>query len=172
MPRKILKMRKTKNIQYNNEILCVSYDEVTLEKACTIDYHSYRNNSFSTFGEIENLFNALNISITQNGQLIDFESINNLDFVLCMRIHEELKDELYLSKNEFTQFTKECLDFLTDGSGKMKMPYELLLAIKIINKEIVLNINELNNLNIKVYEKIETAKSIIKKQVNSAENSN
>ena len=165
-------MRKTKNLQYNNQILCVSYDEVTLEKACIIDYHAYKNNSFSTFGEIENLFNTLNISITQNGQLIDFKTINNLDFVLCMKIHAELKDELYLSKNEFTQFTKECLDFLTDGSGKMKMPYELLLAIKIINKEIVLNINELNNLNIKVYEKIETAKSIIKKQVNSAENSN
>jgi hypothetical protein len=44
------------------------------------------------------------------------------------------------------------------------------LAIKLINKEIVLSINELNNLNVKNYEKIEIAKSIIKKQVNPDEN--
>jgi|688.fasta_scaffold04187_7 hypothetical protein len=162
--------RKTKYIQYKEQILCVNYDEVTLEKASLIDYNSYKENSFSSLKEVQNLFDILKITITQNEVPIKFDNVNTLDFVLCMIIYNAIKTELFLSKQEFADFTKECVDFLSDATAKLKMPYELLLAIKLINKEIVLSINELNNLNVKNYEKIEIAKSIIKKQVNPDEN--
>ena len=74
-----------------------------------------------------------------------------------------------MNKEEIEIFSKECEEYLKSQTTELKMPYELLLARNILNGTISLNLSDFENMEIKKYEKIQLALSILQKQVDESE---
>ena len=74
-----------------------------------------------------------------------------------------------MNKEEIEIFSKECGEYLKSQTTELKMPYELLLARNILNGTISLSLSDFENMEIKKYEKIQLALSILQKQVDDSE---
>lgn len=159
----------TKYIEHKSNNYCIFFPDITVKLAMTIDYCSYKNNNQTTFTEMISLFDNLDIRMILIDRVLEKEEIKS-DFGLCYKAYEAIKDELFLSDKEFLEFTNECKMFLDDKSGSTKMPQELLIASNLLNNRLIFSLNDIENMNIKKYEKIQLALSLLKNKVEEAIN--
>ena len=155
----------------NDEEFDLIYESISVKHAVEIDFKSYGKNGFSSFFEMRNIIDFLKIQLFKNQELFyDSENPNKiLEFNLVKKIYDEIKNAFYLSEEELENFENDCVEFLKDESYDKKMPYELLLAKNIFNGLLTINLSDFENMDIKKYEKIQIALSILKKQVESQE---
>lgn len=166
---KYILKNKTK-LQIENNDYELLHEIITVAKAAEIDYKSYNQDRYSTFFEMRNIVDCLDLTLIQDGNIIYSSNTkdNNLGFNFVKAIFEKLKNSLCLSEEEIESFTKECINFLDSEDKNLKMPYELLIANNIHNKTIIISLSDFENMEIKKYEKIQLALQIIKKKVNEA----
>jgi len=134
------------------------FENITVNKASAIDYEA-RLVEFNSLSECKAVFNNLRIVLKQNNQTIfdtEQNSYENLDFDIALKIYKNIKKELCLSDDEIQEFSDTLLRYFADKQHE-KMPLELIIAQNIINKTTALSLAELENMNIKKYEKIQIA---------------
>lgn len=152
-----------------NENICeLKFQDITVEQASKIDYESYKTGHYNSFSEMKALFSLIDLEIYyKNEKIFDSKKndIESQDFSLCVQIYNTIRPELFLGKEEFAQFSRDCVAFLSDQSSGLRMPHELLLAHNILNNGATLSISEIERMNIKKYEKIITAISILQKHI-------
>lgn len=155
-----------KPIQIKSDLYELRFPDITVEKAAEIDYGSYSRGQYNSFTEMQKLLCSIDFELYQNEVKI-FDSresdIEREDFQLCVQIYQAIKSELFLDKMEFANFSKECVDFLNNSDSKAKMPYELLLAHNVVNNNATMALSDIEKMNIKKYEKLITAISILQK---------
>lgn len=157
-----------KPFKVKSDICELRFPDITVEEASKIDYESYKSNEHNSFLEMKALFSSIDFEIYyKNTKIYDSKDsdIEEQDFDFCVQVYNTIKSELYLNKEEFAKFSKECVDFLNNSDSKSKMPYELLLAHNILNNNATLTVSEIEKMNIKKYEKIITAISILQKHL-------
>ena len=140
-------MQHRKTLQFLNEECSLIFDEISVDLALQIDYNGFD----SSFKECESLFENIKFQILKNNQIVFNSNIDNpldLDYVLSQKIFNIIKNELYLSEIESKQYISDCIDFL-NSKNTSKMPPELLISINLINRNVQLNLQELENMNIK-----------------------
>lgn len=141
-------------IQFNNYI--VLFEEITVKKAAILDFES-REIYYNSFSECTAFFKNISLQILQDDVII-FDSrkhdSNNLDFNLMYQVYHLIKPYLCLSENEITEFKKVLEDYFS-GEEKNRLPYEYIIAQNILNKSVVMSLNEFENMEIKKYEKIQ-----------------
>lgn len=169
---KFMSIRKTKlKITINDKIFDLIYEPINVEKAAELDYKSYNKDGFSSFFEMRNMVDCVQFKIFENDTIFyDSECPDkNLEFNLVKTIYDAIRDSFCMNKEEIEIFSKECEEYLKSQTTELKMPYELLLARNILNGTINLSLSDFENMEIKKYEKIQLALSILQKQVNESE---
>ncbi len=160
----------SKFIDFNEKRYEIKYEIISVEKAAKLDYYSYNQENYSSFFEMRSMIDCIPFTIWHNNELI-YDSLQNnksLDFLFVKTIYDELKKQFSLNEEEALNFINDCNNFFSEN-GKNKMPYELLLAKNIFEGSVKLNLSDFENMEIKKYEKIQIALSILKKQVESQE---
>jgi hypothetical protein len=143
----------------------LEFDEISLKTSNAIDYEvmSVSNNSFS---ECAAVLGLVEFKLYLNGE-IKFDScvndFNKLDFPLAFKIYDIIKPHLYLSQKEKNYFIELCKKYLSEPQSS-RMPFEILIAHNILNKSISMNLQELENMEVKKYEKIQLAVQLLKEQ--------
>ncbi len=161
----------SKTFIFNEQKYELKFKPITVEKAAQMDFNSYNEDNFSSFFEMRSMIDCIDFSIWQNDEFFYDSSQNNksLDFLFVKAVYDELKRQFSLSKDESAIFLNDCNVFLTEEKSTNKMPYELLLARNILNGTISLSLSDFENMEIKKYEKIQLALSILQKQVDESE---
>ena len=151
---------------FNNKKYILRFDDISTFKSVTIDEKSYVNGSFNTLKEMRELLLNINFTIECEDKVIFDSKVNevdNIDFKFCDIIYKSIKPHLNLSQIEKDEFYEKCDNFLETKVGSM--PYELLLANQMINNNLCLTLSEVENMNIKKFEKLQIAISKIKMHV-------
>lgn len=147
-------------IEHKNKNYTLVFDDINVAQSTKIDENSYLENHYISLKEYANILSTIKFTILDNNNIL-FDSSKNdpnkIDFKLGMAICNVINKYLNLSKSEANKFMKSCKNFLNTDSAKTQMPHELLIASQLINKQLVLNLSDLENMPMIKYEKIQIA---------------
>lgn len=157
-------LNHNQTITFKEKTYDLHFDKITTDLSITVDENSFINGSYNSFKEIQELLSRVHFILMRNNELIidsKEKSINDIDFKLVKYIYDVIKPHLNLSSTESDDFRSKCADFLNKSSHMM--PSELLIAQQMINNCLTISLSELENMDIKKFEKIQIAISEIKK---------
>lgn len=150
------------NFKFQNENYTLEYDLINLSKACQIDYDSYYKDDSFTNLEWKSILNNVNFTIHKNGILF-FNSQNNnpdnLDFRLCKIVLEFIQNNLGMKEKDVSEFTKNCKLFIDKKTTKI--PPELIIAENILLNRMFLTLQDIENMPVTKYEKINIALNLL-----------
>jgi len=147
-----------KKFNFENKNLDLHIEKISVEKATKIDF-----NSDSFIQKAQTIFNELSIKVIDDENIIfdsEKNNYNDLNFNLCLKIIQNIESELCLNEKEALQYQNLCIDFLNDKHDKM--PYELILAKDILNKNLTFNFSDYSKMEMKTYEKIQLGLIILR----------
>ena len=159
--------RYHKKIFYLNETeYLLFYEKISVKKAVDIDYNSYKDGVFLTNLYWDNIFKTIHFVVYSKNEII-YDSLsnstNNISFKLSNKIIEIIVEDLHLSESDTQIFKEKCILF-KDGQAT-QMPYELLVAKNITSNNTSFSFNDIENMEIKSYEKIQIAISVLKESI-------